>query len=407
MKMKAVQFVGAKREAYIPAYIPVEIRIVDHPRTRSFQRFTNQTKTTYHDTGNPRTRAWGEYNWLAGGRQGGVVGGYQFIFDDSVLIQTGPLNEVSWHAGTPIGNQSFGAEHAYGGGTDWAASLEIGCALHGSLIEMQGLDPDDAAVMHQFWTGKYCSAQILNRGQWPYVKSKIKAYTRMSAQARAQGGGPVDVDPAPAYALPAPVIIDGKKWDGSQSGQMNDVKFVADKRTVTVNVRALNARQYAGTASALTGPARQQGDKINVLGWAGGELVDDEPRWWIAEDYSRYWVGGTAEEPREWTDHSGDEELQPGVRLVNGRAYYPFVDDDGKLGRKMFVTGPANLRKWAGTGSEIVGSKREGEEITVLYWTVGEQVADEKIWFVIDGGEADPLFSGGRIWAGLTTDRPK
>ena len=70
------------------------------------------------------------------------------------------LNEVSWHAGTPIGNQSFGAEHAFGGGGDYNRSLEIGMALHGGLIEMMDLDPDDAAVLHQYWTGKWCSARF-------------------------------------------------------------------------------------------------------------------------------------------------------------------------------------------------------------------------------------------------------
>ena len=67
MAMKAHMFVGAKRAVYLPDWIRVDIRIVNHERVRSWQACTWQTKSTFHDTGNPRTKAEGEYSWLSAG----------------------------------------------------------------------------------------------------------------------------------------------------------------------------------------------------------------------------------------------------------------------------------------------------------------------------------------------------
>lgn len=407
MAMKPINFVGAKRTAYLPDWIPVEIRIVDHPRTRSFQRFTNQTKTTYHDTGNPRTRAWGEYNWLAGGRQGGVVGGYQFIFDDSVLIQTGPLNEVSWHAGTPIGNQSFGAEHAFGGGTDWVTSLEIGCALHGALIEMQGLDPDDAAVLHQFWTGKYCSAQILNRGIWPQVKAKIREYWSMAREARLGGGEYVPTPPISRYAPQMPVTLpDGTRWDGTKNVTINGQLFVAQKGKAKTIVD-LRRRQWASTQSLDVGPVLPVDTEFEVLGWVAGELVDGISEWWVTPGGTRLWGGGVDLTPVNIPDYGKEPEHVPGMQIVNGRIYYPLNHEEtGIQGRPITVKQPGNLRRWADTDSEIVGTVKPGDELVFRYWTRGEEVPlyqggpMEMIWY------SEDLHTGARMWAGLSDERP-
>ena len=185
MSMKAYRFVGLDRDVWLPADIAVSIRIVDHPRVRSYQRWTGQTKTTWHDTGNPRTTAEGEYAWLAAGRPGGEPGGYNFIFDDRQIIQCVPLDEVTWHAGTPAGNRSWGSEQAWGDGVDFERSLRVGAALHGGLIAAKGWSIE-ALVPHQYWWGKWCPGQILNRGLWPRVVQMVQA---AAAAATAAAGG--------------------------------------------------------------------------------------------------------------------------------------------------------------------------------------------------------------------------
>lgn len=407
--MKAVNFVGAKRTAYLPSWIPVEIRIINHERFRSYSPFTHQVKDTYHDTANPRTNAEGEYAWAAGGRQGGSVGGYQFIFDDRKIIQTGPLNERSWHAGTPRGNESFGSEHAFGGSVVWTTSLEVGMALHGSLIEMQDLDPDDAAVMHQYWTNKWCPGQILNRGLWPQVKAGIKRYYQLARDAR--NGQSVEV-PTPGatsavYATPSlPMYDDGTPWDGERDITVGATKFEAQrvKAKTTVNLRR---RQWGSTQSLDTGPAIPAGTEVELLGWVAGELVDGVSEWWVGTSGSRLWAGGIDATPKTDPDYGKLPEIMMGVYPVNGRLYYPLVDEEtGALGRTITIKRDGNLRKWADTASESVGTVKAGEDRVFRYWTRGEAIPlydggpDEQIWY------AEDLHTGARMWAGLSDERP-
>lgn len=285
-------------------------------------------------------------------------------------------------------------------------SLEVGAALHGALIEMQGLDPDEAAVLHQFWYGKYCSAQILNRGQWPMVKQMIRSVYHAARVARQ--GRPAPLSPQPTLLSPIPVIANRQLWDGRTDVVVNGNHFHAQRQAVTVAVDALNGRQYASTISGFTTLGRTRGQTIEVLGWVGGELVSNEPRWWIATDFTRFWAGGTVEKPTERTDHQQSDTGQAGVKFVNGRAYYLLVDPDtGKLGREFVVIGPANIRRWADTASSITGSKSAGSKVRADYWTLGTEVASERVWYVLNEGQKDVLDAGSRIWAGNTTDRPK
>lgn len=403
--MKAYSFVGARREAYLPDWIVVEIKIVEGSRVRSYRKYTHQTKTTYHDTGNPRTKAAGEYAWLAGGRSGGEPGGYNFIFDDGLLIQCTPLDEETWHAGTPEGNRvSWGSEHAFGGGTDWQKSLEIGMALHGALIEMQDLDPDDAAVLHQFWYGKWCSAQILNRGAWPQVKAGIKRYWLAAQAART---GKVVPAPGPTLVKPQPIMVNGVAWDGHGDAVVNGVKFEAQKGRVTVTADSLNGRQWASTDSAFTIEGKRKGDGIDVLGWVKGQTVEGIDDWWVGTDGTRFWAGGIAEE-RKTTPvavtmpdkpHGGKQQI------VNGTVYYPFGDGEDHV---VEVKTAGNVRRWAGTGegSPVMETVKVGDIKGVAYWCIGEDIEGEKVWYVLDNGQADVIHTGHRMWAGLTDERP-
>lgn len=405
MEMTAYQFPGAPRKAYLPAWINVSIRPVDHPRVRSYQKVTGKRYSTVHDTGNPRTNAEGEYAWLAGGRQGGEVGGYEWINDDRVLIVTGYFDEVTWAQGTPEGNRvSDAGELAFGGNVVWNDALEICCAMHGAVIEMRGLNPNDAAVLHQFWYGKYCAAQILNRGIWSTVKAKIAAYATAAAQARAGG---VTVPPPSVYADPVPPLVDGQPWDGHADVTINGVVFEAQKLTAATTA-ALNRRQWASTQSQLTGAVIPAGTDVDLLGWVAGELVDGISEWWIDTAGNRLWAGGIDATPKTVPDYGELPEAVPGMVLVNGRTYYPMHAEDGSgaIGRTITVRRDGTLHKWAGTDSEVVGTVKAGDDRVFRYWTRGEGLPlydggpSEIIWY------AEDVYSGARMWSGLSDERP-
>lgn len=158
---------GLNRDIYLPSDLDVQTKVVSHSRVRSYVRFTAQSKSTDHDTGNPDTDALGEYSWLAGGRSGGSPGGYNAITDAKRIWFTVPLDEITWHGGTPAGNQSWGVEMAYGKGQDFDRVLEVNSALHGALCAAMNWDVYKSTVLHQHWYGKWCAAQILNRRMWP------------------------------------------------------------------------------------------------------------------------------------------------------------------------------------------------------------------------------------------------
>ena len=202
MGMQKVRFAGLSRDVWLPDDIEVIVDIVPASRTniRSNQPFTGQNKTTWHDTGNPNSDAWGERNWLHSGAGGAYVG-YNFAFDAKRIIQLTPLDEVTWAAGTPDGNRySWHAEQCLN--TDWAGSLRVGAALHGGLIAAKGWSTDTALVKHQYWYGKWCPAQILNRGIWPQVVAMVSDAALKAAGAAAGGKVP---DSAPIYAKPVPI----------------------------------------------------------------------------------------------------------------------------------------------------------------------------------------------------------
>ena len=419
--MRAHRWPGLKRSAYLPAWIPVEVRISTSSRTRSFQKYTHQTLTTVHDTGNPRTKAAGELSWLLAGRPGGGKGGYNWINDDGIIYITGPFDEETWHAGTPRGNRvSWAGELAYGGNTVWETALEIACAMHGAVIEAQGLNPDEAAVLHQYWYGKWCAAQVLNRGIWDYVCKKIARYARLAAAARAGTTIDPSENPDNVYADPRPLRLeDGTLWDGKEDAVVNGTKYEAQRATVKTAVE-LRRRQWAITDAMQTGPPLPAGTEVEVLGWVAGELVGQIGEWAVDAEGNRLWVGGLeGYEPKTDPDYGADPELPPGAELVNGRLYYPLYPDDltkeewealdgnpPELGRRITVARDGNLRRWADSSTEATGEVSAGEERIFKYYTRGEALPlweggpEERIWFT------EELHAGSRMWAGLSKERP-
>jgi hypothetical protein len=412
---KSYSVPGGRRPLFLPAWINVQIKPVNLPRVRSGIKVGPKTMTTVHDTGNPRTNAAGEYAWLAAGRPGGVVGGYEWINDDKGIIITGWFDEETWAQGVKSGNvKSHAGELAFGGSVVWNTALEIACAMHGAVLEMENAIAEANAVLHQWWTNKWCAGQILNRGiaYWNnVVKPKILAYARAAATARA-GGAVVDV-PVTLYATPVMPLVDGKPWDGKADATINGVKFEAQPVTAKATGN-LNMRLWASTDSPFTGPGYKAGESIDLLGWVAGELVDGVSEWWIDTKGNRLWAGAIDAEPKVDPDYGQEPEppagTEGGIVSVNGRPYYPLNDETtGELGRKITAQRDGDLYKWADTTSEKVGTISTGEERTFKYWTRGEvlpltlkdgTVTEEMIWY------AEDVYTGARMWSGLSDERP-
>ncbi len=218
-------------------------------------------------------------------------------------------------------------------------------------------------------------------------------------------GTDVIIPPAD-YAKPNPVIVSGKNWDGLKDVTVNNVLFHAEKRLVTASQEGA-VRVYATVDSPMTRDPLKTGEKYNVLGWVSGEEVDGERRWWIMKNYSRVWVGNTGEKPKAPSPTGGDDKpdkLPAGVKILNGRVYYP-ARSGGKP-RRIVAIRDTNLRKSATTKSEVLGKAEKGDEFDAYYWTFGDPVRNERVWWVVKRGQTDTLTQGYRISANATNVRP-
>lgn len=280
--MKKYRFVGLDKDVWLPDDIEVQIKIITNSRFRSSQKFSGQTKTTFHDTGNSKTNALQEWTWANNGREGAGVGGYNFIVDDMRIIQCGPLDEVTWAAGTAEGNRiSWHIEQAWGGDVDFTRSLEVAAALHGGLIAAKGWDADTALVKHQYWYGKWCPGQILNKGLWSQVVSMVSdaaLASRLAAMGEAAAGA-VYVKPDPIPALDAI-----SKAEGIAPAIVHDpssgVDFIwtGDRYRV---VQATGRYRWADERSAKLGPDLKPDEEFDgdFVFFVGG-------KWWLYTPYA-------------------------------------------------------------------------------------------------------------------------
>jgi hypothetical protein len=299
---KAHQWPGLKQPVYLPDWIPVEVKIIDHSRFRSFVKSSAHTKTTFHDTGNPNTNADAEYRWAAAGRQGAGVGGYNGIFDDRKIIITQPFDEVVWAAGTPEGNRtSYHFEMAWGGGVNFTKALEIGEALHGGICAAKGWNVDTAMVKHQYWYGKWCPGQILNKGLWSaVVKGTTEAAT--AARAAAGGDGTGGGTPAPVYAKPSPIaVLDAISMaEGVAPQRVTDpssgVTFVwiGDRVKATKDTPRY---RYATRDGEKVGPDLKAGEEFDA-DW----LFETGDTWWL---YTPYGTRVIADDTQRISDVKG------------------------------------------------------------------------------------------------------
>jgi N-acetylmuramoyl-L-alanine amidase CwlA len=268
MALKAYRFVGLNKDIWLPDDIKVQIRIIDHPRFRSYTYDIDQIYTVFHSTGNSKTNAEGEYEWAAGGRQGGSVGGYTAIVDDKTIIQAAPLNEVTWAQGVNWGNvQGWATEFAYGGNVNYEKALRNVTCLHAALIFAKGWDVDKALKPHQFFTGKYCPSIIFDKGDWNRVVRMVKDQVAVIA-AHVAGSGvkneatktypkPVEIPELAVYknadrdSVPSVVTLS----DGTQAYFVSDI-VEATKETPRL--------RYANKSAEHVGELIRKGEQFSV-----------------------------------------------------------------------------------------------------------------------------------------------
>jgi hypothetical protein len=269
MAMKAHRFVGLDRDVHLPDDITVTIDIVPDRFigwVRSGQRFTGQTKTTFHDTGAPGQNARSQRNYLHNGPsengQRRQVG-FNFAVDDREIVQLTPLDEVTWAAGTVDGNRtSWHVEQCFGPGIDWERSLRNAIALHAGLIAAKGWNTDTALVKHQHWFGKWCPAQVLNRGLWPSVVSRVSQAAATIGEL-AQDAGTV------AWKRPHPIAELEPYHRGDSDTSPSFVRatdgrpffFVADRVRA---IRTTPRLQFAWSGSGRVGPDLKAGEEFDV-----------------------------------------------------------------------------------------------------------------------------------------------
>jgi N-acetylmuramoyl-L-alanine amidase len=120
---------------------------------------------TIHNTGNPRSTARAERNWLVSA-QNSRQASYHIVIDDKETIECLPLNEVAWHAGDGRGNgnmRSIGIEICESG--DYAKTLDRSVELVAKMLRERSWGVDRLR-RHFDWSRKICPRLMYDNGTW-------------------------------------------------------------------------------------------------------------------------------------------------------------------------------------------------------------------------------------------------
>lgn len=266
MAYKKYTLPGLSNPVFLPDWLQVQITPIPSsvPGWTSGQRWTGQTKITFHDTGNGQSSATGEYNWARGGGRAsiGSPGSYNGIVDGVKFIVTQRFDEYVGHAGTDRGNRDgYAIEMAYGA-HGYEAALKAACAVHGAIIAAKGWNADTALVPHQYWSGKWCPAQVLNRGQWSRV---VKMVSDAAAASRAAAGG--QQPSTPTYDKPV-VIPELEKFkdkaDHEIPYRVNGDGWVALYVGDRVKATKTTPRLRYSSGEGRVGPDLKAGEEFDV-----------------------------------------------------------------------------------------------------------------------------------------------
>ena len=274
MALKAHQLVGLANPVYLPDDIAVDISIVP---SAVFQVRSNQKRSaaevryvTRHETGNDKSGADADMHkrYLHGGpvdaKGSPIYAGYNCVSDDKKVIQLTPYDEVTWAAGTVVGNRtSDHHELCVHKEIDHTKAHRIAAALDAGVLHARGLTVTAALLQHHYWYGKNCPAlmrannnAIWNNSYYPMVKqfyADIEAFV--------SSGVPVNAEPIPSYA-PAVRIRDA---DGNDPVAFTSGGAAMILAPMTVrSTRPTPRKQYASDDSAEIGPVIPGGTEFAV-----------------------------------------------------------------------------------------------------------------------------------------------
>ncbi|MCU6710090.1 N-acetylmuramoyl-L-alanine amidase [Paenibacillus sp. J5C_2022] len=122
---------------------------------------------TIHNTGNPRSTARNERNWLSNPANDRTAS-YHIVIDDKEAIECIPLDEVAWHAGDGTGassgnRTSIAIELCESG--DYARTLVNAVKLVSQMLYERGWHVNRLR-RHFDWSGKICPRLMYGNGNW-------------------------------------------------------------------------------------------------------------------------------------------------------------------------------------------------------------------------------------------------
>jgi N-acetylmuramoyl-L-alanine amidase len=131
------------------------------------------TAICIHNTGNSKSTARNERNWLTNPANVSSIG-YHIVIDEKEVIYCVPLQEIMYHAGSVLGNtQSIGIEICESG--DFDKTMRNAVAEVKLLMGLFGI-PAEKVVQHNFYNKKDCP-RLLRAGyagwDWERFKKEI------------------------------------------------------------------------------------------------------------------------------------------------------------------------------------------------------------------------------------------
>lgn len=136
----------------------------------------NWTTITVHNTGNPESTALNERGWLTNPTNTRIASWNYCIYEDQI-IEAIPENEMSYHAGSRVGNEtSLGVEICEAG--DFEKSVETAVKFIAMKLHSKGKGIE-AVKKHKDWSGKNCPRLLIPRWE-SFIKAIEKELTMIS-----------------------------------------------------------------------------------------------------------------------------------------------------------------------------------------------------------------------------------
>ena len=150
--------------------------IVKHLPKNSKKRPGHPMKPKYltiHDTGNPKSTAQDEANWLTNPLNVSSTG-FHIVVDEKNVIELIPPCENAWHAGDgengPGNRESIGVELCESGNRE--KTVENAAFLAATLIKAYGL----TLKQHYDWSGKDCPRLLRQGNNWQKFVDKVNTH---------------------------------------------------------------------------------------------------------------------------------------------------------------------------------------------------------------------------------------